>query len=229
MPLGHDLAAMSHAIAASTRLVFIANPNNPTGTWLNAKALESFLANAPEHTLVVLDEAYLEYSLSHGGVDGLQWIAKYPRLVLLRTFSKAYGLAGARVGYGISHPDVADALNRIRPAFNVNSMALAGAVASIADTTHMRQCVARTATELKRMQQGMQSLGLKTVPSSANFVLVHVGPTAADAYQQLLRGGVIVRPVAGYGLAEYLRVSIGLPEQNDLALRLLANAVNGAQ
>jgi histidinol-phosphate aminotransferase len=221
MPLGHDLSAMARAIDSTTRLVFIANPNNPTGTWLSASALEAFVANAPAHALIVLDEAYLEYSLTHGGADGLPWLQKYPRLVLLRTFSKAYGLAGARVGYAISHPEVADTLNRLRPAFNVNSIALAGAAAAIADQPYMHNCVGKAAAELARMQAGLHELGLRTIPSTANFVLARVGARAADIYQTLLRGGVIVRPVAGYGLPEYLRISVGLPQQTDLLLKLL--------
>jgi histidinol-phosphate aminotransferase len=221
MPLGHDLQAMAAAAEPSTRLLFIANPNNPTGTWLTAAQFDAFMTAVPAHALVVLDEAYLEYSLSHSGFDGLRWLAKDPRLVLLRTFSKAYGLAGARVGYAISHPEVADVLNRLRPAFNVNSVAMAGAVAALANESHMLRCVADTAAELKRLTRGLQALGLRVVPSAANFVLVHIGPRAAQVYERLLRGGVIVRPVAGYGLPDYLRISVGLPAQNDLLLKLL--------
>jgi histidinol-phosphate aminotransferase len=228
MPLGHDLDAMAAAIAPATRLIFISNPNNPTGTWLTAAAFDAFMATVPVHVLVVLDEAYLEYSLSHGGIDGRHWLAKYPRLVLLRTFSKAYGLAGARVGYAITHPEVADVLNRLRPAFNVNSIAMAGAVAALADESPMQRCVSTTAAELQRLSAGLHSLGLAVVPSAANFVLVHIGPRAAQVYDQLLRGGVIVRPVAGYGLPEYLRISVGLPAQNDQLLTLLRQCLGSA-
>src|SRR5262249_35719266 len=137
MPLGHDLAAIADAITDDTRLVFVASPNNPTGTWPSAAALERLLQGAPASTLIVLDEAYLEYGRERGPQDGLLWLAAYPNLVLVRTFSKAYGLAGARVGYAVSHPEVADVLNRLRPAFNVNSVAQAGAVAALSDLTHM--------------------------------------------------------------------------------------------
>jgi histidinol-phosphate aminotransferase len=225
MPLGHDLDAMAAAVTPATRLIYIANPNNPTGTWLAASAFDAFMAIVPAHVLVVLDEAYFEFNLSHGGIDGRHWQARYPRLVLLRTFSKAYGLAGARVGYAISHPEVADALNRIRPAFNVNSIAMAGAAAALADESHMQRCVADTAVELQRLIVGLKNLNLSVVPSAANFVLVRIGPRAAQIYQQLLRGGVIVRPVAGYGLSEYLRISVGLPAQNELLLELLGRCL----
>ncbi len=228
MPLGHDLNAMAAAVTLATRLIFISNPNNPTGTWLTAGAFDAFMAAAPAHALVVLDEAYFEYNLSHGGFDGLRWQARYPRLVLLRTFSKAYGLAGARIGYAISHPEVADVLNRLRPAFNVNSIAMAGAVAALADESPMQRCVAATAAELKRLSMELKNLGLSVVPSVANFVLVHIGPRATQVYDQLLHGGVIVRPVTGYGLSEYLRISVGLPEQNDLLLKLLRRYLGGA-
>jgi histidinol-phosphate aminotransferase len=221
MPLGHNLKAMAAAADASTRLILIANPNNPTGTWLRSAELEQFLDAAPADALVVLDEAYLEYSLSHGGVDGLRWRAAYPNLVLLRTFSKAYGLAGARVGYAISHPEVAEALNRLRPAFNVNTVAMAGACAALADESHMQRSVAATLVELQRLVAGLQQLGLRCIPSTTNFVLVHIGAGAARANDQLLRDGIIVRPVGGYGLSEYLRISVGLPEQTEKLLRTL--------
>lgn len=218
MPLGHDLDAMAALVDARTRLVFVANPNNPTGTWVDNAALRRFIANVGPDTLVVLDEAYFEYASGYGVVDGTQWLASFPNLVVLRTFSKAWGLAGVRVGYAVSHPEVADALNRLRPAFNVNNIAQAGALASLRDTAHMQQCVANTRGELLFVQQQLGARGLQQVPSAANFVLVRVGPHAAELYQALLRGGVIVRPVSGYGLAEYLRISVGTRAQN---LRLL--------
>ncbi|MGA2024205.1 MAG: histidinol-phosphate transaminase [Steroidobacteraceae bacterium] len=225
MPFGHDLGAMSAAVDEDTRLIFIANPNNPTGTWAERGALERLLEQAPPSTLVILDEAYLEYSLECGLTDGLSWLPKYPNLVLLRTFSKAHGLAGARVGYALSHPEVAEALNRLRPAFNVNSLAQAGAVAAIADPAHMRRAVALTMQELRRLEGALHSLGIWCAPSAANFLLVHVGPQAPQVYERLLRCGLIVRPLAGYRLPEHLRVSIGLPEQNERLLRELPAAM----
>ena len=221
MPFGHDLQAMAAACDANTRLVFIANPNNPTGTWLDNDALKRFIAAAPADTLVVLDEAYFEYARSFGVADGTEWLREFPNLVVLRTFSKAWGLAGARVGYALSHPDIADAMNRMRPAFNVNSIAQAGAQAALRDPAHMSQCVAQTRVELRYLQDQLSARQLGLVPSVANFVLVRFGAKAAALYDALLRGGVIVRPVAGYGLPEHLRISIGTRAQNQQLLQVL--------
>jgi histidinol-phosphate aminotransferase len=225
MPLGHDLVAMRAAIGEETRLVFIANPNNPTGTWLPPAALRRLLEQAPPSTLVVLDEAYLEYGLERGVEDALPWLDSYPNLVLLRTFSKAYGLAGARVGYAVSHPEVAEVLNRLRPTFNVNTVAQAGAGAALADQAHMRDAVARTTQELHRVETALQRLGLWSAPSAANFLLVRVGERATAIYERLLRQGLIVRPLGGYGLPQYLRISIGLPAQNERLLQALPAAL----
>lgn len=222
MPLGHDLPAMSGAIAADTRLVFIANPNNPTGTWSAPAAIKRLLERAPPSTLVVLDEAYLEYGRHFGAQDGVAWLAEHPNLVLVRTFSKAYALAGARVGYAVSHPEVAEVLNRLRPAFNVNSVAQAGAAAALSDQHHMLDTVARTLLEQSRVQAELRRAGVWFAPSACNFLLVHVGSRAAQVFQRLLQAGLIVRPVGGYGLGEYLRVSIGLPHENERLLRELA-------
>ncbi|MGA2563664.1 MAG: histidinol-phosphate transaminase [Steroidobacteraceae bacterium] len=226
MPLGHDLASMCAAIDKHTRLVFIANPNNPTGTWASAAALKRLLAQAPSSTLVVLDEAYLEYALERGLQHGLAWLREYPNLVLLRTFSKAYALAGARVGYAISHPEVAEVLNRLRPPFNVNSVGQAGALAALADTTHMRHTVAVTVSELRRIESALSGLGIWSAPSAGNFLLVHVGAQVMSVFERLLRVGLIVRPLIGYALPEYLRISIGTPEQNDRLLRELPAAIS---
>jgi histidinol-phosphate aminotransferase len=219
MPLGHDIAAMTTAIAPNTRLVFVANPNNPTGTWAPPATIKRLLEQSPSSTLLVLDEAYFEYGHARGTQDGVAWLAEHPNLVILRTFSKAYGLAGARVGYAISHPEVAEVLNRLRPAFNVNSVAQAGALAALADQAHMRQAVDRTMSELSRVETEFKRLGLWTAPSAANFVLLRLHGPAAPVFEQLLRRGLIVRPLAGYGLANCLRISIGLRQDND---RLLA-------
>jgi histidinol-phosphate aminotransferase len=226
MPLGHDLAAMGAAIEQHTRLVFIANPNNPTGTWAQGAAVQRLLEQAPPSTLVVLDEAYLEYALESGLQDGLPWLREHPNLVLLRTFSKAYGLAGARVGYAISHPEVAETLNRLRPPFNVNALGQAGALAALADMTHMQRTVAASVRELRRLQSALAALGIWSAPSAANFLLVHVGAQAPQVYERLLRVGLIVRPVGGFGLPEYLRISTGTPEQNDRLLHELPAAIS---
>jgi histidinol-phosphate aminotransferase len=225
MPLGHDLAAMCAAIDEHTRLVFIANPNNPTGTWASPAQLRDLLARAPSSTLVVLDEAYLEYALERGLPDALSWLREYPNLVLLRTFSKAYALAGARVGYAVSHPEVAEVLNRLRPPFNVNSVGQAGAIAALADPAHMQRTVALTVSELRRVQGALSGLGIWSAPSAGNFLLVHVGAQVTPVFERLLRAGLIVRPLIGYRLPEYVRISIGTPEQNDRLLHELPAAI----
>ncbi len=222
MAYGHHLDAMAEAIVADTKLVFIANPNNPTGTWVDRERLRLFIAAVPKHALVVLDEAYVEYARLSGCDSGLPWLDDFPNLVLVRTFSKAYGLAGVRVGYAVSHPEVADALNRIRPAFNVSNVAQAGAAAALADQAHVHNAARLVVDERNRMAAAFRLMRIPVAPSAGNFLLIEVGE-AAWVYEQLLRGGVIVRPVAGYGLPRHLRVSVGLPEQNDRLLQLLGS------
>jgi histidinol-phosphate aminotransferase len=229
MPLGHDLVAMARAVRADTRLVFIANPNNPTGTWAGPEELKRCIAALPDHTLAVLDEAYFEYGRVYGCQGGIEWIEEFPNLVVLRTFSKAYGLAGVRVGYAVSHPQVADVLNRLRPAFNVNTVAQAGALAALAHPAHAERAVAATMAELPRVARGLEGLGLTVGPSAANFLLVHIGPGAAAVNQRLLAGGIIVRPVTNYGLPEHLRITIGKPEHNDRLLALLPHCLEGVR
>jgi len=220
MPYGHDLAAMAAAVAADTRLLFIADPNNPTGTWVDRAALRALLRALPGDTIAVLDEAYFEYANVDGGIDDcVGWLPEFPNLVVLRTFSKGYGLAGVRVGYAVSHPEVADALNRIRPAFNVSNVAQAGAAAAIADQAYMLDGARRIVAERERVAGALRALRVDCAPSAANFLMADLGERAPQIYEQLLRGGLIVRPLGGYGLPRHLRVSIGLPEQNE---RLLA-------
>jgi histidinol-phosphate aminotransferase len=215
MPLGHDLAAMAKAITPRTRLVFVANPNNPTGTWVPARQLREFIAGVPPHALVVLDEAYFEYT---GGLDlqnGIDWLADHPNLVVVRTFSKAYGLAGVRVGYAVSHPSVADMLNRVRQPFNVSVVGLAGAAAALEDKAHLEKAVHVAVTERARVAARLQERGTTVLPSAGNFLLLHAGADARDRFDRLLRKGVIVRPVGNYQLPEHLRVTLGTKEQND--------------
>ena len=219
---GHDLEAMAAALTPRTRLVFIANPNNPTGTWLRADALEHFLDSTPEHVLVVIDEAYFEYVQEPDYPDALSWLPRYPNLVLTRTFSKAHGLAGLRVGYGISRPQVADLLNRVRQPFNVNSLALAAAEAALGDAAHLQRSTALNREGMARLVAGFENLGLGYIPSVANFISVDVGRPGTEVYQALLRRGVIVRPVANYGMPRHLRVTVGLPEENARFLDALA-------
>ncbi len=182
MPLGHDLSAMARALNTRTRVVFIANPNNPTGTWMPAPELEAFIAAVPPHVVVALDEAYFEYI---GGLplqDGIQWLDRYPNLVVFRTFSKAYGLAGVRVGYAVSHPTVADMLNRVRQAFNVSVVGLAGAAAALDDSGAHGSAVKVAVAERARVSQRLASGGTRVVPSAGNFLLLHAGAECAGAF-----------------------------------------------
>lgn len=224
MPLGHDLDAILAAITPATRLVFVANPNNPTGTWVPGGALEAFIARVPETTLVVLDEAYFEYAAEAGCGDGIAWLGRFPNLVVVRTFSKAYGLAALRVGFAASHPEVADVLNRIRQPFNVNSLALEGARAGLADQGHIVRSVALVAAERPRLARELARFGFGVLPSAGNFVLAHIGSAARAAAlnEFLLRRGLIVRPVGNYGLAEYLRITVGREEENSRLLAAVA-------
>jgi histidinol-phosphate aminotransferase len=225
---GHDLPAMRAAIAADTRLVYLANPNNPTGTFVPAAQIEAFLASVPTDVVVVLDEAYNEYLPQEDRFDSTAWVRRFPNLLVSRTFSKAYGLAGLRVGYGLAQPQLTDLLNRVRQPFNVNSLAQAAALAALADTEFLARSDALNRAGLRRLEAAFGALGLTYVPSRGNFVLVRVGP-AARVYQELLKRGVIVRPVANYGLPEWLRVSVGLPEENERLLAVLPAALAAAQ
>jgi histidinol-phosphate aminotransferase len=217
-PLGHDLDAMHALIDNDTRLVFIANPNNPTGTWCNKETLYAFIKAVPAHTLVVVDEAYGEYVARDDYPNAIGWIDEFPNLVVTRTFSKIFGLAGLRIGYSISQPEVAEVLNRVRQPFNVNSLAQHGAVAALMDSDYVTRARNMNEAGLRALMEGLTALGLEVIPSIGNFVLVDLGRPAAPIYAGLLRSGIIVRPVANYGLPNHLRISVGLPEQN---LRLL--------
>lgn len=227
---GHDLAGMLAAITPETRVVFIANPNNPTGTMLPADAIEGFLRGAPRSVLVVVDEAYNEYLEPPLRCPSVAWLAKYPNLVVTRTFSKAYGLAGLRVGYGLCHPDVAAMLNRVRQPFNVNNLALVAAIAALGDAAFVERSYRLNEAGMKRLTAGVARLGLRWIPSFANFVSVEIPrvnqqSAAGAVYQRLLRQGVIVRPVAGYEMPDHLRVTVGLPEENERFLVALEKAL----
>jgi histidinol-phosphate aminotransferase len=210
---GCDLAAMRDAIRDDTRVVFIANPNNPTGTFVEADALERFIADVPAGVLVVLDEAYSEYLPPERAYDSVRWLAKYPNLLVSRTFSKAYGLAGLRVGYGLGQTEVIDLLNRVRQPFNVTSVGLAAAVAALADQDFVRATAAANADGLRQVRSFLDSEGIDYIPSFANFIAFQVGDAAATN-RRLLEQGVIVRPIAGYAMPQWLRVSIGLEAEN---------------
>lgn len=210
---GHDLDAMASAIAADTRVVFIANPNNPTGTFVPGAELEAFLGKVPKDVLVVLDEAYTEYLSTAQRYDAIAWLERFPNLLVSRTLSKAYGLAGLRVGYAIAHPEVADLMNRVRQPFNVSSVALAAAEAALADDEFLARSAEINRRGMAQLTGAFAAMGLEWIPSAGNFVSVRVGD-AASVNAALLKQGVIVRPIAGYGMPEWLRVSIGLPEEN---------------
>ena len=216
---GHDLPAMCAAIAADTRVVFIANPNNPTGTRLAAPDLAAFLPTVPATVVVVLDEAYNEYLPAGERTGSVAWLAAHPNLVITRTFSKAYGLAGLRVGYALAHPRVADLLNRVRQPFNVNNLALAAAEAALGDTAFVDASFELNHLGMRQIVAGVTGLGLGHIPSAGNFVCVGFPrvdgePRAAAVFQGLLRRGVIVRPLVNYGMPDHLRVTIGLPAEN---------------
>ena len=221
----HDLDAMRRAFTPRTRIVFIANPNNPTGTWVAGDAVESFIASVPTDVIVVLDEAYNEFLEPSEQSSATAWIARFPNLVVSRTFSKAHGLAALRVGYGVMNAAVADLLNRVRQPFNVNSLAQAAAIAALEDNGYVEDSRRLNREGLRQLEAGLASLSIRYLPSHGNFILIEVGD-ATRVYQALLRQGVIVRPVANYDLPAWLRVTVGLPAENarflaalDVALR----------
>ncbi len=230
---GHDLEAMLNAIracsaASPVRLMYVANPNNPTGTFIDAVTMEGFLARVPPDVAVVLDEAYNEYLPPEDRFDSTAWVRRFPNLLVSRTFSKAYGLAGLRVGYGVAQPALTDLLNRVRQPFNVNTPAQAAALAALDDQAFLQRSYELNRAGLREFEAAFDALGLAYVPSRANFVLVKVG-AAARVYQELLKRGVIVRPVGNYGLPEWLRVSVGLPAENATFLAALPAALAAAR
>lgn len=214
---GHDLPAMAKAITKDTKLVFVANPNNPTGTFIPPADIEAFLKLVPQDVVVVLDEAYNEYLAPELQYDSIAWVRQYPNLLVSRTLSKAYGLAGLRIGFGIAQPAITDLLNRIRQPFNVNSLAQAAAIAALNDAEFLKKSAKLNAEGYRQLTQAFEAMDLEYVPSCGNFVLVRVGNddgAGARVNLALLKLGVIVRPVGNYGLPQWLRVSIGLPEEN---------------
>lgn len=210
---GHDLQAMRAAVTEKTRLLFIANPNNPTGTLLEKAELRAFLKGLPRHVLVVLDEAYDEYLADDRKSESISWLKEFDNLIVTRTFSKAYGLAGLRVGFALAHPAVADMMNRVRQPFNVNSMAQAAAAAALNDDDFVRRTRDLNDAGMQQMTEGLNQLGLRYIPSFGNFISFHVAD-AATVNRKLLERGVIVRPIFAYEMPDWLRVSIGLPEEN---------------
>lgn len=221
---GHDPATMLAAIRPDTHLVWIANPNNPTGNFLPAAELRAFIEKVPGQIAVVLDEAYTEYLAPAERGDAVAWIHDFPNLIVTRTFSKIYGLAGLRVGYGVARAEVADLLNRVRQPFNVNNLALAGAIAALDDHSFVADSFELNRRGMEQMVAGLKRLGLEHIPSHGNFVTVAVAD-GATANARLLRQGIVVRPIGGYGLPNHLRVTIGLETENRRFLEVLEKAV----
>lgn len=219
MPSGHDLDALRAAITPRTRLVYLANPNNPTGTWYSGEDFARFLASVPGDVLVVADEAYADFVDAPDYASALPLLARYPNLIVTRTFSKAYGLAGLRVGYALAHPGLLAVMERVRESFNVNAPALAAAEAALADTGHLQASVAANRTQREALAAGLRARGLAVAPSQTNFLLVDFGKAAACIEAGLLARGVILRPMGGYGLSDCLRITVATEEGN---ARLLA-------
>jgi histidinol-phosphate aminotransferase len=230
---GHDLVAMAAAVNEKTRLIFVTNPNNPTGTWLSQTEIKDFMNKVPSDVIVVLDEAYFEYVDEADYCNGLTLLADYPNLVVTRTFSKAYGLASIRVGYGISSPDIANLMNRVRPPFNVNSFALAAAVATLTDDEYVEKSRAINTQGMVYLTQSFDELGLPYIPSVANFISFEIptnaGISAMDINAKLLEAGVIIRPVANYEMPNHIRVSIGTPTENEIFINALSKILTDAR
>jgi histidinol-phosphate aminotransferase len=219
-----DLEAMARAMTPLTKLVFIANPNNPTATIVTADEVEQFMARVPERTIVVFDEAYLEFAQGPDFPDTLNYVKQGRKVLVLRTFSKANSLAGLRVGYGVADADAVSLMNRIRQPFNVNSLAQVAALAALDDDAHVLECVRMIEAGRHFLYDEFKALGLKYVPSRANFILVDVGRSATDIYQKLLHEGVIVRPMTAFGMETTLRITVGTPAEN----RRLAKGLRSA-
>ncbi|WP_153147546.1 histidinol-phosphate transaminase [Dechloromonas sp. H13] len=221
---GHDLAAMRSAVRPDTRIVWIANPNNPTGNFLPYPEVRAFLETVPQDVIVVLDEAYNEYLPPAERVDTAAWIKDFPNLVVTRTFSKIFGLAGLRVGYALASADIADLMNRVRQPFNVNNLAIAAAIAALDDHLFVAESYQLNRRGMEQIIAGLKRLGLEHIPAHGNFVTFKAGDGAA-VNQKLLKQGVIVRPIGGYGLPEWLRVTIGTETENARFLEALEKAL----
>lgn len=225
---GHDLELMADSITERTKVIFIANPNNPTGTYNKNEEILSFLKKIPKHVVVVIDQAYHEYMLHEGDKyhDAAVYLNKFPNLIVTYTFSKAYGLAGLRIGYSLSSAETADLLNRVRLPFNVNSIGLIAATAALDDEEHIVNTVELNKRSLAFISEELSKLGLQYISLVGNFVTVDMGINAAPIYKAMLKRGVIVRPLSAYGLPGFLRISTGLSEQNHRCIEVLSNLIN---
>ncbi len=221
MPRGHDLDNLNAAVRNGARLVYLANPNNPTGTWFSCESLESFLASLPPNTLVVVDEAYAEFVDDPAIGSAVDLLAEHPNLIVTRTFSKAYGLAGLRIGYALAHPSLIEVMERVRESFNVNLLGLAAAEAALADRHHLASVRVRNAAERRRLTDALRKRGFNVGPSQTNFLLVDLGARCASIEKALLAAGVVLRPMGGYGLDHCLRITVGRGDENDALLHAL--------
>jgi len=222
---GHDLDGMAEVVDSETRIIFIANPNNPTGTWVSRDSLIDFLDSIPKHVLVVLDEAYFEYVEEENYPDGVQLLSQYPGLIVTRTFSKIHGLAGLRVGYSVSSSKISEILNRVRQPFNVNVLGNVAALAALEDEEFVVESRTLNREQMNRICGGLERLGLNWIPSVGNFLSVDTGRPAAPLFQRMLRSGVIVRLIENYGMPNHLRITVGLEEENARALSALESAL----
>jgi histidinol-phosphate aminotransferase len=221
MPRGHDLDALRAAVTPATKLLYLANPNNPTGTWYPADAFADFIARVPEHVVVVVDEAYAEMADAPDCASALALLPAHRNLVVTRTFSKAYALAGLRIGYAIAHPALAAVLERVRESFNLGIPSLAAAEAALGDEAHLHDTLARNATQREALAAGLRQRGFAVSPSQTNFVLVEFGDDTPRIEAALLERGIVLRPMGGYGLPDCSRISVGTPDENDALLREL--------
>lgn len=226
MPYGHNLEEILNSIEENTKVIFLANPNNPTGTWIAPSDLYDFFTKVNENIIIVLDEAYFEYMPESLKPDSIKWISEFSNLIITRTFSKIHALAGLRVGYAVSNNAVADLLNRVRQPFNVNTMAQVAACAALDDKSHVAQSIVVNTQGLKQLMIGFDELGLSYIPSIGNFITVDMKQDAAPLYDALLHQGVIVRPVANYGLPSHLRITVGNQQQNERVLMALDTVLN---
>ncbi|MBI5166718.1 MAG: histidinol-phosphate transaminase [candidate division NC10 bacterium] len=221
----HDLKAMAEAVSPRTKMVFVGNPNNPTGTAVEPEELETFISSLPEDVVLVLDEAYYEYLPIDARPDAIKHVREGRLILCLRTFSKIYGLAGLRIGYGIAPPGVVEAMNKIRQPFNVNSLAQKAALASLEDRQHLESTRAINEAGKRYLYEKFQEMGLVYVPTAANFILVDVGRDGEEVARALLPKGVIVRPMGGYHLPTHFRVTIGTPPENERFIQSLKEAL----
>ena len=226
---GTDLDGMLGAVNEKTRLIFVANPNNPTGTYSSETSLKQFVAAVPAHVIVVVDEAYFEYVTEKDYPNALEWLASCPNLIVTRTFSKAYGLAGIRLGYGVCSTEIATVLNTVREPFNINALALVAGETALRDQAHVQKAVEVNRSGMQQIMAACDDLGLGYIPSVGNFVTVHFGDRAMSVYDMLLHQGIIVRPIVNYDMPEYLRISIGLGHENNRLIAALKIICRGSE